>query len=109
MSISCAICTDVIEGKPRYEPLGTDDAMVPVCTPCATEPVVPKEIIPTRCLRREAPNPRAAQIREHRNALKAQGLCVNGASHGAISRGRLCERCHAREKALNARRTARQR
>ncbi len=34
---SCAICTAVIVGTPRREPLGRNDALVSVCSACATE------------------------------------------------------------------------
>src|ERR1017187_6911768 len=43
----CAICcADIPAGKAFREPLGRGDALVDVCTACATEPPITKE--PTR-------------------------------------------------------------
>lgn len=104
MSLSCAICTRPIAEPALREPRGLNDALVPVCEPCATEPVVPKENIPVRILRRPPANEHAQRIREHRDRLRAQGLCVNGAAHGASASGQLCTDCAERNRRSERRR-----
>lgn len=37
MTSCCAICTASITGPVQREPLGRNDALVPVCNRCATE------------------------------------------------------------------------
>lgn len=93
----CAVCTATIAGAPYREPIGPDDALVDVCKRCATEEVVPKEII-TAADMLEPGNThaeRAARIKAHRQALYDAGLCVNGKNHGPRMEGRrVCATCH---------------
>ena len=36
---TCAVCIGDIVGPVRFEPIGRDDALVPVCSACALEEV----------------------------------------------------------------------
>lgn len=104
-AVSCAVCVRLIDGEPIFEPIGRDDALVPVCKACATKPVIPKHRIPHTVITRDPPTPRAVQIREHRDALAAQGICIYGESHGPATSGKLCAKCRAKQQGRHKQRT----
>jgi hypothetical protein len=95
-SVSCAVCVSPIDGDALYEPIGRDDALVPVCARCARDPV-PDPPEPVRHAVREEPqSPRAQQIRERRDRLAREGICIWGASHGPAVERKLCASCAAK-------------
>jgi len=90
---TCGVCIGDIGRPIHYEPIGRDDALIPVCHRCSTESVVPKDDKPL-AFRREPTNERGWKIREHRDNLVRQGLCSDGAAHGALVPGtRHCQPC----------------
>lgn len=98
---TCAVC--VAYGPVIREPLGKDDALVNVCLDCATKEVEDPCTPRFGLIRRDPSDARAAKIREHRDRLKAGGICVNGVTHGKATHGVLCEHCASRARVRDAR------
>ena len=100
MSPFCAVCTRPCATYVR-EPLGRNDALVIVCSRCATEAVVPKD--PIAAKRGPAIDvstmDRAEWIRLHRADLVSRGLCMFGEKHARPLDGyKACESCRTRDK-----------
>ena len=93
MSVSCGVCADVIVGLPYREPLGRNDALIPVCKRCATEEVGPPSTQPRRTVTNRVLDPRALRIKANRDLLASEGLCIYGRAHGAATVGKLCQLC----------------
>jgi hypothetical protein len=93
---TCAICVEPIRGEVYLEPIGLNDAIVAACSRCAVQAVPDPDITPHSILRAKG-TPVAVRLRQHRDRLKAAGLCVNGANHGKATRGTRCEVCADRD------------
>lgn len=94
---TCAICVDLILNVRRREPLGKNGGLVNVCDRCALEAAPNPVDNGSRGVvhNQEPTNSRAARIREHRQRLAREGVCVNGANHGKATHGKVCTSCHA--------------
>lgn len=95
MSAFCAICIAMIEGEPKREPLGRNDAMVNVCDDCSSE-IEPKENLSAQDFRESEGTERSQRIKANRDKLVAAGICQNGRNHGPRTHGRLCTKCWLR-------------
>lgn len=93
--VSCAVCADGIDGEPHFEPIGRDDALVPVCSSCAFDEVVPREELSASDFAREPEgvDSRSARVKRHRDDLAARGICTQGEKHGPAVVGKLCQPC----------------
>jgi hypothetical protein len=93
----CALCLDPIADVVRREPLGKNDALVAVCDSCALEEIRPKHRVTAQSMRdSRVTTPRAARIKEYRDQLVVEGVCVNGRDHGKVKPGkRVCADCDA--------------